>query len=115
MLKRLLLLLLIATMALTLAPGPAQAAWPDKPIQIIIPWPAGNDPSTMVATAMAPHMSKELGVPVKVVNKPGGGAVLATNELSQSRPDGYTMGLDLHRTHDHSGAAGVKPHTKIRT
>ena len=93
MLKRLLLLLLIATMALTLAPGPAQAAWPDKPIQIIIPWPAGNDPSTMVATAMAPHMSKELGVPVKVVNKPGGGAVLATNELAQSRPDGYTMGL----------------------
>jgi tripartite-type tricarboxylate transporter receptor subunit TctC len=73
--------------------GPAAAGWPEKPIQIIIPWPAGNDPSTMVATAMGPHMSKELGVPVKVVNKPGGGAVLATNELVQSRPDGYTMGL----------------------
>lgn len=73
--------------------GPAAAGWPEKPIQIIIPWPAGNDPSTMVATAMTSHMSKELGVPVKVVNKPGGGAVLATNELVQSRPDGYTMGL----------------------
>jgi tripartite-type tricarboxylate transporter receptor subunit TctC len=73
--------------------GAAMANWPKKPIQIIIPWPAGNDPSTMVATAMAPHMSKELGVPVKVVNKPGGGAVLATNDLANSRPDGYTMGL----------------------
>jgi tripartite-type tricarboxylate transporter receptor subunit TctC len=73
--------------------GVAVANWPKKPIQVIIPWPAGNDPSTMVATAMAAHMSKELGVPVKVVNKPGGGAVLATNDLANSRPDGYTMGL----------------------
>jgi tripartite-type tricarboxylate transporter receptor subunit TctC len=69
------------------------ADWPSKPIQVIIPWPAGNDPSTMVTTAMTPHLSKELGVPVKVINKPGGGAVLATNELVQSRPDGYTMGI----------------------
>ncbi len=73
--------------------GPAAADWPKKPIKIMIPWPAGNDPSTMVANAMAPHMAKELGVPVKVVNKPGGGAVLATNELAKSRPDGYTLGL----------------------
>lgn len=73
--------------------GPALADWPTKPIMIIIPWPAGNDPSTMIATAMAPRMSEELGVPVKVINKPGGRAVLATNELVNSRPDGYTMGL----------------------
>jgi tripartite-type tricarboxylate transporter receptor subunit TctC len=47
----------------------------------------------MVATKMAPLISEELGVPVKVVNKPGGGAVLATNDLAKSRPDGYTLGL----------------------
>jgi tripartite-type tricarboxylate transporter receptor subunit TctC len=76
-----------------LAAGTASAEWPKKPVQIMIPWPAGNDPSTMVATAMAPMMSEELGVPVKVVNKPGGGAVLATNELARSRPDGYMLGL----------------------
>ncbi|THB81357.1 MAG: tripartite tricarboxylate transporter substrate binding protein [Desulfobacteraceae bacterium] len=81
------------TLAAFLFTGTAFAAWPKKPIQIMIPWPAANDPSTMVATAMAPLMSEELGVPVKVVNKPGGGAVLATNELARSRPDGYTMGL----------------------
>jgi len=69
------------------------ADWPRKPIQILIPWPAANDPTTMVATAMAPLMSEDLGVPVKVVNKPGGGAVLATKELADSRPDGYMLGL----------------------
>lgn len=85
---------MVMVLAITLAAAvPGLAAWPKKPVKIMIPWPAGNDPSTMVATAMAPEMSKKLGVPVKVVNKPGGGAVLATNELRNSRPDGYTLGL----------------------
>ncbi|MFC3228372.1 Bug family tripartite tricarboxylate transporter substrate binding protein [Marinibaculum pumilum] len=77
----------------TLAAGPAAAEWPEKPIQILIPWPAPNDPSTLVATAIAPVMSEKLGVPVKVVNKPGGGAVLGAAELANARPDGYTIGL----------------------
>jgi putative tricarboxylic transport membrane protein len=84
---------LAAAMALALSAGAAYAEWPDKPIQIMIPWPAPNDPSTLVANAIAPVMSEDLGVPVKVVNKPGGGAVLATAELANSRPDGYTIGL----------------------
>ncbi len=87
------ILLVLASLILLAAAGPVQAEWPEKPIKIMIPWPAANDPSTMVATAMAPEMSERLGVPVKVVNKPGGGAVLATNELARSRPDGYTLGL----------------------
>ncbi|MBU0972598.1 MAG: tripartite tricarboxylate transporter substrate binding protein [Proteobacteria bacterium] len=92
--KKIIIRLMFSALVLTLVvPGISFAAWPKKPIQIIIPWPAGNDPSTMVATSMAPLMSAELGVPVKVVNKPGGGAVLATNELKNSHPDGYTMGL----------------------
>lgn len=82
-----------AAAALALMTGAAAAEWPDKPIQIMIPWPAPNDPSTLVANAIAPVMSEDLGVPVKVVNKPGGGAVLATAELARSRPDGYTVGL----------------------
>ena len=46
-----------------------------------------------VLVLTAGMMAEELGVPVKVVNKPGGGAVLATNELAKSRPDGYMLGL----------------------
>ncbi len=85
--------MLVLCLGILSMPHPAMAAWPTKPIRIIIPWPAGNDPSTMITTAMAPYLSKELGVPVKVVNKPGGRGVLGTYELVQSRPDGYTMGL----------------------
>lgn len=93
MLKKCVFAATALVMILGLTAFPAAAEWPQKPIRIMIPWPAGNDPSTMVATAMAPHLSDQLGVPVKVVNKPGGGAVLATNELAKSRPDGYTLGL----------------------
>lgn len=80
-------------LGLALTTGAALAEWPEKPIQILIPWPAANDPSTLVATAMAPVMSESLGVPVKVVNKPGGGAVLGAAELARARPDGHTIGL----------------------
>lgn len=93
MLKKCLLIMVVFGLIFGVIAGPASAKWPRKAIQIMIPWPAGNDPSTMVATAMAPHISEELGVPVKVVNKPGGGAVLATNELAKSRPDGHMLGL----------------------
>lgn len=84
---------ILATVAAVALAEAAQAAYPEKPIRIMIPWPGNNDPSTLVATAIAPVMSEDLGVPVKVVNSPGGGAVLATNELANSRPDGYTLGL----------------------
>jgi tripartite-type tricarboxylate transporter receptor subunit TctC len=93
MIKKSVLVIAVLMLILGMITAPASADWPAKPIQILIPWPAGNDPSTMVATAMAPHMSEALGVPVKVVNKPGGGAVLATNELAKSRPDGHMFGL----------------------
>ena len=85
--------MLAVAAAMVLYAGGALADWPDKPIQILIPWPAPNDPSTLMANAIAPVMAEDLGVPVKVVNKPGGGAVLGAAELAQSRPDGYTLGL----------------------
>ena len=71
----------------------ACAEWPEKPITVIIPWPPGGDPSTIVCNAMAPLLSEELGVPVKIINKGGGAATVATDELAKSRPDGYTVGL----------------------
>ena len=91
--------------ALIFTTGTALADWPSKPIQIIIPWPAPNDPSTLVATAMAPVMSKELGVPVKVVNKPGGGAVLGANDIVGVAARRLHHGTDLDRPDDHPGAA----------
>ncbi len=90
----LVLFVLLTATAVLLAGAPAALAkWPDKPIKIIIPWPPGNDPSTMITNAMAPLMSKELGVPVKIINKAGGSGVLGTNEVAGARADGTTFGL----------------------
>lgn len=65
--------------------------WPSKPIEIILPWPPGTE--TDVGTrVVAGALSKVLGVPVQVINKPGGGGVIGATELTKSRPDGYTLG-----------------------
>ena len=80
--------------ALLAVPAAGMAAgWPDKPIQVVIPWPPGNDPSTAVMNIMAPILQKELGQPVKVVNTPGGGGVIGAKALADARPDGYTFGI----------------------
>jgi tripartite-type tricarboxylate transporter receptor subunit TctC len=73
--------------------GTAMAKWPEKPILLTIPWPPGNDPSTVIINAMVPDLQQELGVPVKVLNKAGGAGMIATDELAKSAPDGYTFGL----------------------
>lgn len=66
-------------------------AWPAKPIEIILPWPPGTE--TDVGTrVVASAMSKALGVPVQVINKPGAGGVIGATDVSKARPDGYTFG-----------------------
>jgi tripartite-type tricarboxylate transporter receptor subunit TctC len=75
------------------AAGSARADWPKKPILITIPWPPSNDSSTIVANALAPIMSKEIGVPVKIINKAGGRGTIGTNFVARSKPDGYTLAL----------------------
>ena len=89
-----LLLGLAAIAALVAAPAASQAAsWPSKPIQLIVPFPPGNDPTTIILNVMSPIMQKELGQPVKVINKAGGGGVLGAKDLANARPDGHTFGV----------------------
>jgi tripartite-type tricarboxylate transporter receptor subunit TctC len=88
-----LLLGLLAAAAFAIPAISHAAEWPAKPIQIIVPFPPGNDPSTIILNAMGPLMQKELGQPIKVINKPGGGGVLGGKDLATARPDGYTFGV----------------------
>jgi tripartite-type tricarboxylate transporter receptor subunit TctC len=69
----------------------AQDKWPSKPIEIIYPYPPGND-MDVVTLLLAEGMSKRLGVPVQVINKPGGGGVVGFAEMTRAKPDGYTIG-----------------------
>jgi len=72
----------------------ARAAYPDKPIKVIIGYEAGSS-SDMVARALYPWMEKELGQPIVILNKPGAASALAMREVMESKPDGYTLGMSF--------------------
>lgn len=75
---------------LVFAAASAHAAYPEKPIEAIVPWPAGQE-LDILARTIVPVMSKQLGVPIAVINRPGGGGVVGTTEALHARPDGYSI------------------------
>jgi tripartite-type tricarboxylate transporter receptor subunit TctC len=77
------------------APALAQGSYPDKPIRIINPWPAGG-PSDLIARSVADVMQRSLGQPLVVENKPGAGGNIGTDQGAKSPADGYTVlfGID---------------------
>jgi tripartite-type tricarboxylate transporter receptor subunit TctC len=89
--RRFTLLALTTLAACAAMPGWAQDKWPSKPIEIIYPYPPGND-MDVISRLLAEGMSKRLGVPVQVINKPGGGGVVGFTEMLRAKPDGYTIG-----------------------
>jgi tripartite-type tricarboxylate transporter receptor subunit TctC len=83
---------LTAALAATLAFGTAQAAWPERPITLIVPWGAGGG-TDATARIIGTLLEKELGQPVNVVNRTGGSGVVGHSAIAQAAPDGYTVGL----------------------
>jgi len=80
-----------ALLALGLA-DPAAAAWPERPITLIVPWAAGGG-TDATARIIAKIMEPDLGVPVNVVNRTGGSGVVGHSAIATAEPDGYTIGL----------------------
>jgi len=80
-------------LALVLAPGSGhagQAPYPSKAIQLVVSFAAGGG-TDVVMRIVAKFMSAELGVPVNVVNKPGGNQIPSVLSVLNSPPDGYTL------------------------
>lgn len=75
-------------------PAWAKAAYPAKPIRFIVPFNPGGA-TDIVARVLGEAMSKKLGQPIIVENKAGASAMLGTDQVAKSAPDGYNVVLSL--------------------
>jgi len=83
---------LAALAAAAAAPRPARAAWPDRPVTMIVAFPAGGG-TDVAARTLARFLERGLGVPVVVLNRGGAGGEIGWSELARAAPDGGTIGF----------------------
>ena len=94
---------LLAAVALTVLGGVAQAqSFPNKPIRLICPFPPAGAVD-IASRAIAAELSKNLGQPVTVENRPGAGGNIGGTEAARAAPDGYTIFMTT------SGIQGINP------
>ena len=105
MMKR--LLMLAAFFAF--ASGAAFAAYPERPVTLIVPFAAGG-PTDVVARIVGDHMSRTLGQQIVVENVTGAGGTTGTTRAAQAAPDGYTIMMGHMGTH--GAAPAVYPNLK---
>ncbi|WP_431511034.1 tripartite tricarboxylate transporter substrate binding protein [Variovorax sp. DAIF25] len=84
--------LLQGTAALAALPmlARAQAAWPARPVRIVVPFPPGGT-TDFVARLVGTELAKALGQPVVIENKPGAGTVIGVDTVAKAAPDGYSF------------------------
>jgi tripartite-type tricarboxylate transporter receptor subunit TctC len=98
--------LLMAALGFVLATtAPAGAQYPDKPIRLLLPFPAGGTVD-LVARVVTAQMTEDLGRPFVIENRAGAGGVIATDATAKAAPDGYTLMLT---TPNHTINAALNP------
>jgi tripartite-type tricarboxylate transporter receptor subunit TctC len=92
-----LMLLAAAGIALTAATAAAQDPYPNRPIHIIVPFPAGG-PSDVLTRIIAERMSADFGQGVVVDNRPGANTLIGAQFVAKAEPDGYTLLMAIDST-----------------
>lgn len=92
------LVLMLLPGALALWPHEVAAQFPDRPIRLVVPFPAGGGADALARTIM-PHVAHELGTPIIIDNRPGAGGNVGAEFVARAAPDGYTLLYGTNGTH----------------
>ncbi len=92
----------VVALLATLGQASAQSTYPTRPVRIIVPFAPGGSADTM-ARLVGGELTRSLGQPVIVENRPGGASMIGVDTVAKSAPDGHTLGLVA------TGALAINP------
>jgi tripartite-type tricarboxylate transporter receptor subunit TctC len=92
----------------------AQAAWPERPVRIIVPYLAGG-PADTGARLVAQGLTERLGQPFVIDNRPGAGGNIGSEAIARAAPDGYTLGIGGSTTGANVGLYKTLPYDPLKS
>jgi tripartite-type tricarboxylate transporter receptor subunit TctC len=90
--------LCLAPLSLAVGHAAARAAYPERPIRLVVPFPPGGG-ADVLARTIAPPLAKAIGGTIFVDNRPGAGGNLGAEFVARAEPDGYTLLYGTNGTH----------------
>lgn len=87
------LMIVVAAVTAIIAPQMSfSAEFPNRPVKIVVPYPAGGSTDVLMRVT-APVLQGKWGVPVVIENRPGGSSIIGASVVAKAEPDGYTLGI----------------------